>query len=128
MDSIFNLIILTPEKKIYEDDVMSASIDTNDGRILILPHHMKIVSSLKISNITITDKELKKHILCVGRGILRFENNTLTLLTDFCEFNNSQKNPHSERNKYISNQFSNTDMQFDEISKKIEEDLANIKI
>jgi F0F1-type ATP synthase epsilon subunit len=82
MEKEFNLIILTPEGKQYDNNVFSVNVKTQSGYITILAHHTNIISTLQICNISIIGIHLQKEIYGVGDGIVKFHDNKLIILTD----------------------------------------------
>jgi F0F1-type ATP synthase epsilon subunit len=82
MEREFNLVILTPEGKQYDNNVYSVNIRTRSGYITVLAHHSNIISTLRICNISIIGSHLQKEIYGVGTGIIKFKDNKLVILTD----------------------------------------------
>lgn len=76
------LEIVTPEKIIYSGDVDQITVETVDGRIAILPHHVNLFTKIKPGELhmKIADKE---QILAVTGGFLEVSNNSVTILADY---------------------------------------------
>jgi len=49
----FRLSIKTPLETILDEDVKSLIIDTEEGKMMVLPHHSALVGSISFSNIII---------------------------------------------------------------------------
>ncbi len=76
------LEIVTPEKIIYSGDVDQITVETVDGRIAILPHHVNLFTKIKPGelHLKISDKE---QFLAVTGGFLEVSNNKVTVLADY---------------------------------------------
>jgi F-type H+-transporting ATPase subunit epsilon len=76
------LEIVTPEKIIYSGDVDQITVETVDGRIAILPHHVNLFTKIKPGELhmKIADKE---QFLAVTGGFLEVSNNKVTVLADY---------------------------------------------
>lgn len=71
MNNLISLKILTPEKTIYEDEVLKVSVNTESGEIGILPDHMPLVSLIKAGEIRIEkDKNLPVIPFSIDTGVL----------------------------------------------------------
>ncbi len=83
--STIHFKIATPEKVVYEDDVLQVSIPTTTGEITVLPHHSPLVSILQAGELKIVDKE-GEHIIAVSGGFLEVRaNNEIVILADNAE-------------------------------------------
>jgi F-type H+-transporting ATPase subunit epsilon len=76
------LEIITPEKIIYTGEVDEIVVNTGDGEIAILPHHVNLFTKvmpgeliLKINN--------KDQFLAITGGFLEVDNNKVTILADY---------------------------------------------
>lgn len=77
--------IVTPEKTIYENDILQVSIPTMDGEITVMPNHIPLVSVLQAGELKIKDKD-GEHIMAVSGGFLEVKaNNELVILADNAE-------------------------------------------
>jgi F-type H+-transporting ATPase subunit epsilon len=74
--------IVTPEKIIYSGDIDQLTVETVDGRIAILPHHVNLFTKIKPGELhmKIADKE---QFLAVTGGFLEVSNNKVTVLADY---------------------------------------------
>jgi F-type H+-transporting ATPase subunit epsilon len=83
--NILKLKIATPEKVIYENDILQVSIPTMDGEITVLPNHIPLVSVLKAGELHIKDNS-GEQIMAVSGGFLEVRgNNELIILADNAE-------------------------------------------
>ncbi|HAZ28617.1 MAG TPA: ATP synthase F1 subunit epsilon [Candidatus Magasanikbacteria bacterium] len=76
--------IATPEKVIYEDDVLSVSLPTMSGEITILPHHIPLVSVIAPGELRLNDRE-GNHMFAVWGGCVEVAGDTVTILADNAE-------------------------------------------
>ena len=76
------LEIVSPEKTLYSGDVDQITVDTVDGRIAILPHHVNLFTKIKTGELKLKVGG-KEEILAVTGGFLQVSNNVITLLADY---------------------------------------------
>ncbi|MFA6427365.1 MAG: F0F1 ATP synthase subunit epsilon [Candidatus Magasanikbacteria bacterium] len=85
MDKTLKLKIATPEKVVYENDILQVSIPTTTGEITVLPHHIPLVSVLVAGELKIKDKN-GENIIAVAGGFLEVRsNNEIIILADNAE-------------------------------------------
>ena len=85
MNKTLKLKIATPEKVIYENEILQVSIPTMDGEITVLPNHVPLVSVLKAGEMKIVDKD-GEQILAVSGGFLEVRGqNEIVILADNAE-------------------------------------------
>lgn len=71
MKHIISLKILTPEKIVYEDDVLEVVLPTVSGEIGIMPDHAPLVSIIKTGEVRITKERGGDVVpLSISGGIL----------------------------------------------------------
>jgi F-type H+-transporting ATPase subunit epsilon len=76
-----NLEIITPDKKLYHDEVKRVRLPGSKGLFEILNNHAPIISTLEKGTIRIIDKDNKKITFEVNGGIVENkENNIIVLL------------------------------------------------
>ena len=78
----FKLIIVTPEKKIYEGEVTSVIAPGDLGYLGILADHAPLITSLKQGNLEITDPSGAKNTMVITGGFMEVVKNTVTILAD----------------------------------------------
>jgi len=76
------LDIVSPEKTLYSGEVDQLTVDTADGRISILPHHVNLFTKVITSEMKLKVKG-KEEILAVTGGFLQVSNNVVTILADY---------------------------------------------
>lgn len=82
----FHLSVKTPDSLAYEAEVKSLMIDTEEGRMLVLPHHASLLGSINFSNIFISEGE-RVYEFSVRNGFLSVKNetNSVDVLCISCE-------------------------------------------
>lgn len=82
---MFKLSIVTPEKVIFEGEVISLIVPGTDGYLGVLSHHAPLITSLKPGKIEFQDDNSKLQIYAVSGGFLEVSANQATLLADTAE-------------------------------------------
>jgi len=81
----FKLSLVTPERKLLEEEVSEATLPTEAGEVTILPDHIPYIATLKPGEVRIeTPQGESKHFVVLG-GFVEFHGNALSLLTDAAE-------------------------------------------
>jgi len=73
------LRIITPQKIVLEEEVLSISLPTPNGEITILPHHINLFSLLT-EGIIKFKKQNTEDYLAIGGGYLETDGNTVNIL------------------------------------------------
>ena len=85
MEKTLNFKIVTPEKIVYEDEIIQVSIPTVDGEITVLADHIPLVSVLKSGELKIKDRK-DEQVIAVAGGFLEINaNNEIVILADNAE-------------------------------------------
>ena len=77
-----HLDIITPEKKLFSEDINEIIVPTVTGEITILPHHENLVTSLASGEMIVTSKGKQLYLGITG-GFLEVRSNTVTILADY---------------------------------------------
>ncbi|HEY0654603.1 MAG TPA: ATP synthase F1 subunit epsilon [Chryseosolibacter sp.] len=75
------LEILTPEKKVYEGNVTSATFPGSDGSFQVLDNHAPLISLLKEGIVEYKSKEANASLTITG-GVVEVLKNKVVLLAD----------------------------------------------
>jgi F-type H+-transporting ATPase subunit epsilon len=75
------LEILTPEKKVFEGNVTSATFPGADGSFQVLDNHAPLISLLKEGVVEYKSKEASQSISITG-GVVEVLKNKVVLLAD----------------------------------------------
>jgi F-type H+-transporting ATPase subunit epsilon len=86
MDEKLKLMILTPERKIFNGEVKELSTESEIGRFEILPNHLDMISALVPTVTYFTTIDGRKLKLFTSTGVLKISNNKLNLLCETAEW------------------------------------------
>jgi F-type H+-transporting ATPase subunit epsilon len=81
MAGTIKLEIVTPEAKIYSDDVDMITLTGSEGEMGILPQHMPLMTQLAAGEI-IVQKGGETIFICVGDGFVQITGERVAILTD----------------------------------------------
>ena len=79
MSEIFNIEIISPEKKLLTDKINSATIPAFEGEMTILSNHIPIITFLRPGIIKVTSNKEIQYF--VEEGTVEFSNNNLAILS-----------------------------------------------
>lgn len=82
--SSFLLEIVTPERKVYEEDANMIIVKGVEGELGILPNHVPLVTPLKIAPV-IVKKDGKEQIIAVNGGFMEVRKNKVVILAESAE-------------------------------------------
>ena len=75
------LEIVTPDQKVFEGEVLSATFPGTDGSFQILNHHAPLLSTLKKGKIVYKDKKNEYDVMVDG-GVVEVLNNKVVVLAE----------------------------------------------
>jgi F-type H+-transporting ATPase subunit epsilon len=75
-----NLIVLTPEKEIYQGQITSVKVPGISGQFEILNNHAPIVAALGQGDVRILDAKGDKKIFNIKKGFIEVLKNEVSLL------------------------------------------------
>ncbi|MCX7918918.1 MAG: F0F1 ATP synthase subunit epsilon [bacterium] len=81
----FLLTIVTPEKKVFEQQIRSIIAPGSEGYLGILAHHAPLITSLIPGKLTIRDNQNQEFIYAISGGFLEVAGNKVTILADAIE-------------------------------------------
>jgi len=79
------LEIITPDEKVFQGEVDSATFPGSDGSFQVLNNHAPIISTLGMGDIKFSrkvEKKVKETHLLVKGGIVEILNNKVTVLAE----------------------------------------------
>ncbi len=82
----FKLSIVSPERILFEDEVVSLVVPGGEGYLGILSNHAPLISTLKVGEIKFRDKNNKELWMATSGGFIEVSNNKATILADTAEF------------------------------------------
>lgn len=83
--STFLLEIVTPERKVYAEQVNMLVAKGVEGELGILPNHIPLVTPLKISTITVKKQGSKDEIIAVNGGFMEVRKDKVVILAESAE-------------------------------------------
>lgn len=81
MMSTLRLEIVTPEGVAFSEDVELVGMQTPEGQIAILPHHIRLVTQLLPGEMKVR-KDGRDEFLAVGEGLVEVTGEHVTVATD----------------------------------------------
>lgn len=82
---MFQLSIVTPEKVIFEGEVVSLLVPGMEGYLGILSNHAPLITALQPGRIEFQDDQDKIQVFSVSGGFVEVSGNKATLLADTAE-------------------------------------------
>jgi F-type H+-transporting ATPase subunit epsilon len=82
---MFFLTVVTPEKTIFEGNVISVIAPGTVGYLELLTHHAPLITSLEPGKLTITDQNKSKKVFAISGGLLEMNTHETTILGDAIE-------------------------------------------
>lgn len=83
--STFLLEIVTPERKVYAEQVNMVSVKGAEGELGILPNHIPLVTPLKIAPITVKKQGSKDVVIAVNGGFMEVRKDKVVILAESAE-------------------------------------------
>jgi len=72
----FKLKILTPDKKLFEGEVVSFTVPTQSGEITVLKNHAPLISIISIGQIRINLSDSTSEMILVQGGVVDVKSNS----------------------------------------------------
>jgi F-type H+-transporting ATPase subunit epsilon len=88
---MFDLMIVTPEKIVYQGQVKAVVIPGTLGFFEVLTNHAPIISSIKQGELRITDANEQRLAYAITGGLFEFSKNKATVLADAIEEKHPKK-------------------------------------
>jgi F-type H+-transporting ATPase subunit epsilon len=83
---MFKLSIVSPERIMYEDDVISLIVPGGEGYLGVLTDHAPLISTLKVGEITFKTSENREVAMATSGGFIEVSDNVASILVDTAEF------------------------------------------
>ncbi len=81
---MLKLEIVTPEEKVYSEEVDQVSLPTSTGEITVLPQHLPIVTQIVPGELKVK-KNGKEISLVTGGGFAEVTHTTVSVMTDLAQ-------------------------------------------
>jgi len=85
MATTYRFRVVTPERVVYDGDVVEIIVRTTEGEIAILAHHMQLITPLVPHIMVIYHDDGKTDQLVIGGGFLEVQAKGTTILADSAE-------------------------------------------
>jgi F-type H+-transporting ATPase subunit epsilon len=82
--STLRLEIVTPERKVFEEDIDMVVVEGVEGQLGILPNHIPLLTALKIGPLRVK-KDGKEEEIAVGGGFMEVTKNKVIILAETAE-------------------------------------------
>lgn len=86
MELFVRLQVITPEKIIFDDDVVYAIFPTESGCFEVIHGHSPLVSILETGTVSILTKDKLKRFLAVSKPYIDVNSDKIILVADTAEF------------------------------------------
>lgn len=83
--STLKLEIVTPERKVYEQDVAGVTVKGVEGELGILPKHIPFVTPLKVAPVRAKKAEGGEDLIAVHGGFMEVRQNKVVILAEAAE-------------------------------------------
>jgi len=81
MAATLKLEIVTPEEKIYSEDVEMVTLPGSEGELGVYPNHVPVLTSLKPGELRIL-KDGRQSAMAIGEGFVEIKADGVSILTD----------------------------------------------
>lgn len=81
----FILYLVTPERKLYEQEVSSVTLPVKEGQITVLSNHTPYIGALQAGEITVRNNDEKEEYIAISGGFVEFNKNRLVVLVETAE-------------------------------------------
>ena len=81
MAATLKLEIVTPEAKVYSEDVEMVTLPGTEGELGVYPNHVPLLTTLKPGELRVV-KDGRAQYLAVGEGFVEITGSSVSVLTD----------------------------------------------
>jgi F-type H+-transporting ATPase subunit epsilon len=74
--------IITPDKKIFEGEIMSVRVPGKKGSFQVLKDHAPIISTLENGSVRMVDQENNEIVYEISGGVIEVKSNKIIVLAD----------------------------------------------
>jgi len=129
---IINFEIVTPERIVFQQEVIQVTIPTTSGEITILPDHIPLVSILQPGGIELKKTDNTIEIMSVSGGFVEVMKDKIVVLADTAEraeeIDEQAVEEARQRAEETKRKIEARDqVEFTEITAKLERELARLR-
>jgi len=77
-----HLDIITPDKNVYNGEVISVQMPGTDGKFQVLKNHAPLIASLAQGKVKVVDAQKETLFFEISGGVVEVLNNKVTLLAE----------------------------------------------
>ncbi len=81
---MLRLEIVTPEEKVYSEEVDQVTLPTSTGQITILPQHLPVITQIVPGEITVKKAGKTSHLV-TGEGFAEITHTSVSVMTDLAQ-------------------------------------------
>lgn len=81
----FHLQVLASDRVFYDGKCGMAILPAQDGQLGIMANHGDIVAAVEVGELRVRKEDETWMSAVIGRGVMQFINNRMTVLTEFAE-------------------------------------------
>ncbi len=130
MDTI-HLKIASPERVVFDDEVIQIRVPTNLGEITILPHHIPLVTSI-IAGELVIKKEDEEVTMALSGGFLEINTDGVTVLADTAEraeeIDEARAEEARQRASELLKEKHVDSVEYAALATKLEKELARLRV
>jgi len=126
------LEIVTPEKKIFSDEVDQVSLPTPNGEITVLPHHLPVITQVRPGELKVKRGE-KISYLVTGEGFVEITGKSVSVMTDLAQWSEeidekAAEEARARAEEALKQKHTLTNEQFAQTAAALEKALASLKV
>lgn len=99
MDNKLKLIIMTPDKEFYNGEIVKLTSESSDGKFGVLPNHLAMVTNIIPTITTFQDVNGKAYTCFTSNGVIKINNNVITILCNAAEWPENIDKARAEKAK-----------------------------
>lgn len=99
MDNKLKLIIMTPDKEFYNGEIVKLTSESSDGKFGVLPNHLAMVTNIIPTITTFQDVNGKTYTCFTSNGVIKINNNVITILCNAAEWPENIDKARAEKAK-----------------------------
>ncbi len=128
---MFQFVIATPERVIYDKKISQVTMPTTEGEITILENHIPLISILKAGELIIRS-ESGEEAMAISGGMVQVGSGKVTVLADTAEkaeeIDEKRAEEARERAKKMLEEKHADDKEYAIIMSKIDKEMARLKV
>jgi len=85
MAATFRVRVLTPERTVFEGEIVHLEAPGSEGFLGVLAHHAPLLTALRSGALTLREESGRTQVFALSGGILEVSDNQATILADAAE-------------------------------------------